>query len=62
MQLYKYSGPVMEFDRCVFNKYEARTYAASEAKAKSNIAFQFKKKFGMMPNTRVTLPGKLTTD
>ena len=57
---YSYDGPVLEFDRCTTSHWSASTYAESEAKARSNLAYQYKKQFGKSANTRVTLPGKLT--
>lgn len=51
MNRYMYDGPVMEFNICV----------ASEQKARSNLAYQFKKKTNRIPSTRITLPGKVVT-
>lgn len=59
MYRYKYVGPVCEFDRVVQNKWEGETTAVSEKKAKSNLIFQWKKQNNRLPNTRVSLPGKL---
>jgi hypothetical protein len=59
MNCYSYDGPVMEFERCVANRWKASTYAVSEKKARSNLTFQYKKTNNKLPNTRVTLPGKL---
>lgn len=59
MQEYKYSGPVMRFGNCVTPRWEATTVAATEAKAKSNLAYRFKMENGLTPNTKITLPGKL---
>lgn len=59
MKLYSYDGPVMEFERCIAYRWRACTYAHSEKEARSNFAFQFKKNNNMVPNTRITLPGKL---
>lgn len=59
MPMYSYDGPVMKFNICVDNHWKGQTAAPSEAKAKSNLAFQYKKQNNMTPNTRVTLPGKL---
>ena len=50
MNLYLYDGPVMEFDTCVANRWKASTYAVSEKKAKSNLAYQYKKKNNKVPN------------
>jgi len=59
MKQYSYDGPVMEFDTCVANRWKASTYAVSEKKAKSNLTYQYKKKNNKLPNTRISLPGKL---
>lgn len=59
MKYYEYSGPVMEFGRCLCQKWEAETYAQSPRKALSNIKYQFKKKFGKIPSTKIELPGTL---
>lgn len=60
MDKYVYDGPVMEFDTCIMNHWKGETVAVSESKAKTNLAFQFKKKYNRMPNSKITLPGKLT--
>ena len=39
MNLYSYDGPVMEFDRCIANHWQGQTYAVSEAKARTNLAY-----------------------
>ena len=59
MDLYSYTGPVTMFDRCVANCWKGETYASSEKKAKSNLIFQYKKKNGLIPASKVNLPGKL---
>lgn len=60
MTLYAYSGPVLEFNKIVAERWQAQTYAVSEAKARTNLAFQFKKDTGRVPRTKITLPGKIT--
>lgn len=50
MQQYQYDGP---------DRWKATTVAPTEAKAKSNLAYRYKKENGLMPNTKITLPGKL---
>ena len=62
MKLYYYSGPVLEFDKIVANNWQAQTYAASEAKARTNLAYQFKKLNGKVPRTKITLPGKIVVE
>ena len=59
MNYYSYDGPVMEFDRCVANRWTASTYAVSEKKALVNLSYQFKKNNNRIPSTKIILPGKL---
>lgn len=59
MNQYAYDGPVMEFETCVANRWKGSTYAVSEKKARSNLAYQFKKQNNRLANTKITLPGKL---
>lgn len=59
MAVYSYNGPVLEFDRIVANRWQAQTYAVSEAKARTNLAFQFKQETGRVPRTKITLPGRI---
>lgn len=62
MALYSYDGPVLEFDKIVANHWKAETYAVSEAKARSNLAFQFKRDTGRVPRSKITLPGKIVVE
>ena len=59
MTLYSYRGPVFEFDKLISDRWCGQTYAVSEAKARSNLAYQFKKETGRVPRTKITLPGKV---
>lgn len=59
MHKYMYDGPVMIFDTCVNNHWKAETMAVSEKKAKSNLAYQYKKRTNITLDTKVTLPGKI---
>ena len=59
MALYSYDGPVLEFDRIIANHWKGQTYAVSEAKARNNLAFQFKRDTGRVPRSKITLPGKI---
>lgn len=61
MNQYMYDGPVMEFNTCIMNRWQGSTYAESKKKAKSNLAYQFKKKTNRISSTRITLPGKVIT-
>ena len=59
MMQYSYDGPVMEFGRCVANRWQATMRAVSERKARSNLVYQFKKDNGRTANAKITLPGKI---
>lgn len=61
MNRYTYDGPVMEFNICLVNRWKGSTYADSENKARNNLAYQFKKKYHKLPNTKIILPGKIST-
>lgn len=62
MTLYSYNGPVLAFDKIVTNQWQAQTYAVSEAKARTNLAYQFKIETGRVPRSKITLPGKITAE
>ena len=62
MTLYSYEGPVLEFDKIIAKHWKSKTYATSESKARSNLTFQFKKEYGRVPRTRITLPGKIVAE
>lgn len=62
MTLYSYDGPVLEFDRIVANRWQSQTYATSEAKARANLAYQFKRNYGKVPRSKITLPGKIIAE
>ena len=59
MYLYKYSGAVKRFGLVVHSHWKGYTYAVSEAKARSNLTYRFKKEYGLLPNTKITLPGRV---
>lgn len=59
VNLYTYDGPVMEFERCIHNRWHASTYAVSEKKARSNLIYQYKKSHNKTPNSKISLPGKV---
>jgi hypothetical protein len=56
---YIYEGPVLEYGRLIANNWKGETTAPSEAKAKSNLAYQFKKQNGRFPSAKITLVGKI---
>jgi hypothetical protein len=61
MKTYFYSGPVMEFERIIANRWSGSTRAVSEKKARCNLAHQFKMEHGREPRSKITIPGKITT-
>ena len=56
---YVYKAAVMMFDQVIDQYWEAETTATSEKKAKSNLAFRYKKMNGLEPTVRITLPGNV---
>lgn len=58
MPKYLYDGPVMVFGKFVGN-WRGETFAHSEDKAKSNLAFQFRKQNNRASNTVVEFPNEL---
>lgn len=60
MNEYLYNGPVLEFNKCICDRWVASTFAVSEKKARSNLTYRYKKENGKVPNSKITLPGKLT--
>lgn len=59
MKRYRYSGSVEQFRKCICNRWTGETVAATEKRAKSNLAYQFKKETGRLGTTNISLPGKL---
>lgn len=59
MEKYIYEGPVLEFDKCIADCWKGETMASTEKKARSNLAYQFKKNNNRLAGTRITLPGEL---
>lgn len=59
MSKYKYEGPVTSFGRVLAWEWRGETVAESTAKAKSNLAFQFKKANNLLRGARIELPGKI---
>lgn len=56
---YRYRGPVWAFDTLVDNDWSGTTYAISEKKARSNLAYQYKRETKRIAATRIALPGKI---
>lgn len=56
---YEYNGPVMQFGKCIADRWKGITKAETEQKARSNLKYQFKYFTGRRPDTRIDLPGKI---
>lgn len=56
---YGYEGPVTKFGTIIESNWFGETFAVSEKKARSNLAFQFKSELGLTPSAKIELPGKL---
>lgn len=56
---YSYSGPVLFFDKVMTANWTGNTFAPSEKRARSNLAYRFRKEHGLAPGSRITLPGKI---
>lgn len=59
-KLYQYSGPVMEFDRCIERDWKAETFAVSEKKAMSNFVYRYKKEHNRDKLAKIKLAGKVS--
>lgn len=59
MQEYSYDGPVLEFGKCIVNRWKGATYAISESKARSNLVYQFKKNNNRLATAKISLPGEI---
>jgi hypothetical protein len=59
MHKYTYEGSVKVFDDIVTRSWTGSTMAESEKKARSNLAYKYKREHGLTPCARVTLSGKI---
>lgn len=60
MDKYIYEGPVCMFKKCVAQSWRGVTYAVTKKKARSNLAYQFKKQNRLLGNSApVIFPGDL---
>lgn len=59
---YVYRGGVLIFDRLVTHRFEAATCASTQAEAKRNILYQFKRKNGYRNNVPASLTGDVTVE
>lgn len=59
MNKYAYDGPVRMYENVLTSHWKAETVAESEAKARSNLAYQYKKAHGLDRSTKIILTGKI---
>ena len=59
MNKYIYDGPVKEFDKLINDHWYAETTAVSEAKARSNLKYRYKKEHNRVVGSKIDLPGKI---
>ena len=58
MKRYIYEGTVISFNKIISNKWRGETYAPSCKKASNNLAYQFKKQYGLLCTARIKLGGE----
>lgn len=56
---FSYEGPVRSLDGIVSSRWMGETYATSEARARSNLVYQYKKEHGLDVSAKITLTGKI---
>lgn len=59
MPKYIYDGPVKEFDKTIAWRWKGETIAPSKNKARSNLAYQYKREHHKTPNSKIKLTGEL---
>ena len=57
MKLYSYDGPVYSFQTMLTDRWHGETRAVSKQKAKSNLAYQYKKQSNLLASCDIRLPG-----
>ena len=57
MTLYSYDGPVYSFQTMLTDRWHGETRAVSKQKAKSNLAYQYKKQNHLLAGADIRLPG-----
>ena len=57
-QQYLYCGPVYYFDRCISTEWIGATMATSDKQAINNLAYQYKRDHGYVPNAKISLSDK----
>lgn len=55
MEHYIYEGPVLNTNRVITEKWNGETYAVSEKRAIANLAYQFKRQYGLVKTSKIFL-------
>jgi hypothetical protein len=50
-----YDGPVCQFGKLISENWHGETWATSEAKALSNLSYQFKTEANLLPGSKIEL-------
>ena len=61
-KLYSFEGAVYMFERPYCSRWKGKTIAVSPEKARSNLAYQFRKAYGLNTQTPIDLIGPLKTE
>ena len=59
-KVYEFNGAIRLFDRIIAQNYTAQTTAPSVLKARSNIAYRYKRDNGYAKTAKISLTGKFT--
>lgn len=59
MATYRYEGAVQVFEKLVDPYWKAETIAPTPQRARSNLAYRFKRENGLAATAKVTLVGKI---
>ena len=62
MRRFKYSGPVLRYERIVTEKWEGTTMADTPQKAINNLKFRARRDLGLMPNAHINFIGKFFSE
>lgn len=58
-KLYRYEGQVKTFNNIINDNWIGETMAETPNKAKSNLVYRIKKELGLLPSSKISLPGKI---
>lgn len=59
MNVYIYDGPVYSFQTMLTDRWHGETRAVSKRKARSNLAYQYKKQQHLLAGADIRLPGDI---